>query len=404
MISQENNTVKTEKLLPQEENLAVMQNNKNLTIGVPRETTYQENRIPLLPEAAGLLVAHGNRVLIESGAGIAAHYSDNEYSETGAEIVYSKEEVFNADIVVKVAPPSLQETEMLKARKTVISSLHFAAQEAAYFRKLMDKKITAIAYELIKDKAGTFPVITAMSEIAGNASVFIAAEYLSDPHHGKGILFGGFPGLVPTEVVILGAGTVGEYAARASLGLGASVKVFDNSIYKLRRLQNILESRIYTSVIHPATLGKALASADVAIGAIHTDERLSPVVVTEDMVRKMKSGSVIIDVSIDQGGCFETSRITDHNNPVFKKYDITHFCVPNIASRFPNTASMALSNFFSPVLLKIGEEGGTGNMLLTNYGVRQGVYMFNGNITKPYIGEYFGLPAQDIELLMAALR
>jgi len=285
MISQKNDTVKTDKLLPQEEKLAVKQNNKNLTIGVPKETTYQENRIPLLPEAVGLLVAHGNRVLIETGAGNAAHNSDNEYSESGAEIVYNKEEVFNADIIVKVAPPSMLETEMLKARKTIISSLHFAAQEEAYFRKLMDKKITAIAYELIKDKAGTFPLITAMSEIAGTASVFIAAEYLSDPHYGKGILFGGFPGLVPTEVVILGAGTVGEYAARASLGLGASVKVFDNSIYKLRRLQNILNNRVYTSVIHPATLGKALASADVAIGAIHTDERLSPVVVTEDMVR-----------------------------------------------------------------------------------------------------------------------
>ncbi|MBN1337972.1 MAG: alanine dehydrogenase [Bacteroidales bacterium] len=404
MISQQNDTVRNDKLLPREEKLAVKQNNKNLSIGVPKETTYQENRVPLTPEAVGLLAAHGNRVLIEADAGNAAHFSNNEYSEAGAEIVYSKKEVFNTDIIVKVAPPSDKEIDMMSPRKTIFSSLHIAAQEAGYFRKLMEKKMTAIAYELIRDKAGSFPVIISMSEIAGTAAVFIAAGYLSDPLYGKGVLFGGFPGLVPTEVIILGAGTVGEYAARASLGLGASVKVFDNSIYKLRRLQNILNFRIYTSVIHPGILGKALRTADVAIGAVHTDERLTPVFVTEDMVRNMKPGSVIIDVSIDQGGCFETSRVTNHNNPVFKKYDVTHYCVPNVASRVPNTASNALSNFFSPVLLKIGEEGGTGSMLLTNYGVRQGVYMYNGTITKPYIGEHFGLPAQDIELLMAALR
>jgi alanine dehydrogenase len=241
-----------------------------------------------------------------------------------------------------------------------------------------------------------------MSEIVGSTAVLIAAEYLSKPGFGKGCLLGGITGITPTEIVILGAGTVGEYAVRAALGLGATVKVFDNSIYKLRRLQNSINTRIFTSIIQPKVLLDALKTADVVIGAIHSSETQAPVIITEDMIRQMSYGSVIIDVSIDQGGCIETSQVTSHANPVFRKWDITHYCVPNIASRVPHTASYALSNFLAPMLLNLGEEGGIDNLLRSDKGLRHGVYLFNGTITKMMISNTFSLPYQDIELLMAA--
>jgi len=394
----------TEKFLPREEILEINQQKTSLTIGVPKEISFQECRMPLVPQAVGLLVANGHTVLIESDAGKAAHFRNEEYTEVGARILYSNEELFKADIIIKVAPPSTEEIELLKSRQTLISSLHLTGQNREYFEKLMTKKMTTIAYEYIRDKIGTFPVLRAMSEIAGSASIIIAAEYLESGEYGMGTLFGGFPGITPTEVVILGAGTVAEYAARAAMGLGAVVRIFDNNIYKLRRLQDSLNTRVFTSIIQPRVLLKALKTADIVIGSVHSAEGLTPVIVTEDMIRQMKYGSVIIDVSIDQGGCFETSHITNHKNPVFKKYDVTHYCVPNIASKVPHTASFALSNFFTPILLKIGEVGGIENMIRMDYGLRQGIYFFNGTLTKPYIGDYFTLPYQDIELLIAALR
>lgn len=393
-----------EKLLPQEEILETNRIKSSLTIGVPKEISFQECRIPLVPQAVGLLIANGHQVLIESDAGKAAHFSDKDFSEVGAQVLYTSEEVYKADIIIKIAPPSVEEINLLKSRQTLFSSLHLSGQSREYFEKLSMKKMSAIAYEFIKDKTGIFPVLRAMSEIAGTASIFIASEYLADEKYGMGNLFGGFPGIPPTEVVIIGAGTVAEYAARVALGSGALVKVFDNNIYKLRRLQDSLNARVFTSIIQPKILMRALKTADVAIGAIHSGEGITPIIVTEDMVMQMKYGSVIIDVSIDQGGCFETSEITNHNNPVFKKFDITHYCVPNIASSVPHTASYALSNFFTPILLRIGEIGGIENMIKTDYVLRQGVYFFNGTLTKPYIGEYFTLPSQDIELLLAAMR
>jgi alanine dehydrogenase len=234
--------------------------------------------------------------------------------------------------------------------------------------------------------------------------MLIAAEYLSNPEYGRGKMLGGFPGISPTEVVILGAGTVGEYATRAALGMGAMVKIFDNSVYKLRRLQNNLNTRVFTSMIQPRLLNDALRSADVVIGAIRSDYGWSPVIVSEEMVQQMRCGSVIIDVSIDQGGCFETSHVTDHRNPVFKKHDVTHYCVPNIASRVPHTASYALGNFLSPILLKVGDQGGVEKMLYSDFGIRQGVYLYNGIATNKFLSDTFHLPFQDINLLMAAFR
>jgi alanine dehydrogenase len=388
----------------QEETLEVSKEKRNLTIGIPRESAHLENRIALVPDAVGLLVQNGHRVIIETDAGKAAHFPDAEFSSLGGEIVYKAQEVFKSDVILKVAPPTIDEIDMMGSRQTILSSLNMPSLSEEYFKRLIAKKVTALAFEHIKDKDGTFPVIRAMSEIAGNTSILLAAEYMSDCEFGRGKMLGGFSGISPTEVVILGAGTVGEYAARAAIGMGAFVKVFDNSIYKLRRLQNNLNARIYTSILQPRVLLKSLMNADVVIGAVHSSIGRTPCLVSEDMVRQMKPGTIIIDVSIDQGGCFETSHVTDHKNPVYKVLGVTHYCVPNIASKVPHTASFALSNFLAPIMLKVGEEGGVEVLMRTDYGVRQGTYLFNGILTNRYLSDHFHLPFQDLNLLMAAFH
>lgn len=390
--------------MPKEEMLEVQRQKSSLTIGVPREISHQERRVGLVPEAVNLLVQNGHTVLVETNAGAGARFHDHEYSEAGGQIVYSDKEIYQADIVIKVAPPEEAEIEMMNEKLTLFSALHLSNRETAFFRGLMRKKVTAFAYEYIQDPFGSYPVRRSISEIVGNAAIIIAARYLSDPEYGKGNMLGGFSGITPTEVVIIGAGTVAENAARVALGMGALVKVFDDSMYRLRRIQNNLQSRLFTSIIQPKVLMKALSTADVVIGAIHSVHGKSPVIVTEEMVRQMKPGAVIIDVSIDQGGCVETSRITTHQNPVFKKYDIIHYCVPNIASQAPHTASYALSNFFTPVMLRIGEAGGVDNLIRIDRGLCKGVYLFKGVVTSLPVSEIFDLPFQDIDLLLAAFH
>ncbi len=390
--------------MPQESMLEVKKQKHQLYIGIPKETSFQENRIALVPEAVALLVNNGHQIVVESTAGIASHFTDSDYSEAGAQIVYSSEDVYKADIILKVSNPSITEIEMMQPNQTLISILRIANQKEEYIKQLSAKKATAIAFDYIKDKTGIFPIVQIMSEIAGSASVLIAAEYLGNSNGGKGLLLGGISGVTSTEVVILGAGTVGEFATRAALGLGAEVKVFDNSLYKLRRLQNNIGTRISTSILDPKTLLKALKTADVAIGAILAKEGLAPCVVSEEMVSEMKFGSVIVDVSIDQGGCFETSEPTNHTHPTFRKYGVIHYCVPNIASRVSRTASYALSNIFSPILLKIGNGGGIENVLWADEGFRNGVYMYKGAVTNKYISEVCKMPFKDLNLLMAASR
>ena len=392
-----------EHLMPQEEMLEVSRRKKRLSIGVPKEITLEETRVSLVPDGVNLLTRHGHQVLIEAGAGEAAHFSDHQYSEAGAEIVYSSEEVFKSDIIMKVAPLSKSEVEFMHPKQTLISALQMAVQNETYFRTLMNKKITALGYELIQDKSKSFPLIRAMSEIAGCTSIFIAAEYLANPEFGRGMMFGGFTGIGPSEVVIIGAGTVGEFAARSAIGLGAMVKVFDNSVYRLRRLQNSLGVRIFTSILHPEVLLESMRSADTVIGAVHSIGK-SPCLISGEIIKQMKEGAIIIDVSIDQGGCFETSRPTTHSHPVFKEYGVTHYCVPNIASRVPHTASQALNNIFAPILLEICSEGGIESLIIKDPDLRQGVYLFNGTVTNLSISENFNLPFQDIDLLMAAFR
>ena len=391
-------------MMPKEEMLEVQRQKSSLTIGIPREVAHQERRVSLVPEAVNLLVQNGHTVLVETNAGAGARFHDHEYSELGGQVVYSNKEVYQADIVIKVAPPEDEEIELMKEKIAVFSALHLSNREVTYFRNLMRKKITAFAYEYIQDQFGSYPVRRTISEIVGNAAIMMAARYLSDPDYGKGNMLGGFSGITPTEVVIIGAGTVAENAARVALGMGATVKVFDDSIYRLRRIQVNIQNRLYTSIIQPKVLMKALHTADIVIGAIHSEHGKAPVIVTEEMVRQMKPGAVIIDVSIDQGGCVETSRITTHQNPVFKKYDVIHYCVPNIASQAPHTASYALSNFFTPVMLSIGEAGGVDNLIRNDRGLCKGAYLFKGIITNLAVSEQFDLPFQDIDLLLAAFH
>jgi len=390
-------------LMPQEEMLEVGRKKGKLFIGIPKEISFQENRVALVPDAVALLVNNGHRIIVETNAGKMANFQDHDYSEAGAQIVYSAEEVYKADIILKVAPPSPQEIEMMQQRQTLISALQLTVQPEDFLKQLMAKRITAIAFDWIKDIDGIYTVIRSMGEIAGGTSILIAAEYLSNVNNGQGAILGGISGISPTEVVILGAGTVGEFATRAALGLGASVKVFDNNIYRLRRLQSDIGTRVFTSVIQPRVLAKHLKTADVVIGAIRAQQGRTPLVVSEAMVSEMKVGSVIIDVSIDQGGCFETSEVTNHTKPVFRKHGVIHYCVPNIASRVSRTASYALSTIFAPILINIGEEGGVDNMLRRDSGVRNGVYIYNGTLTNQVLAEMFHLPYKDINLLMAAL-
>jgi alanine dehydrogenase len=392
----------SEGLMPQEEMLETQRKKSSLIIGIPREIAHQERRVALVPEAVNLLVQNGHQVLIETNAGAGSRFHDHEYSEAGGQIVLTDKEVYQADIMLKVAPPTDEEIEIMKEKQVVFSALHLSNREPVFFRNLMRKKITALAHEHIQDQFGSFPVRRSISEIVGNASIMIAARYLSDPEYGKGNMLGGFSGISPTEVVIIGAGTVAENAARVALGMGATVKVFDHSIYKLRRLQVNIQNRIFTSIIQPKVLTNALHTADIVIGALHTIQGHTPVIISEEMVKGMKPGAVIIDVSIDQGGCVETSRITTHQSPVFKKYDVIHYCVPNIASQVPHTASYALSNFFTPVLLSIGEEGGIDNLIRRDRGICKGVYVFKGVLTSKQISDITGLPFQDIDLLLAA--
>lgn len=372
----------------------------SLNIGIPKEVSLQENRVSLNPESVGLLVANGHQVTVESTAGIKAKFSDREYSECGAKISYDTAEVFKCDIVLKVEPPTPQEIEYLVPGKTLISALQIGNQTVDYLQALNDKRITGIAIEQIEDKVGGLPTVRAMSEVAGSTVILIATEYLSSVNNGKGILLGGITGVPPTEVLILGAGTVAEYAARAALGLGAQIQIFDNHIYKLRRIKHALGQQVYTSTIDTATLIESLKSADVVIGAIRAEKGRTRYVVTEEMVASMKPDSIIIDVSIDQGGCFETSEITTHSNPVYRKFDVIHYCVPNIASRVARTATNAFSHIFTPILLQIAEAGSVEDMIFANRWFMRGVYTFKGNITNSDVGTKFKLKCKDLSLFI----
>ncbi|SNR15710.1 alanine dehydrogenase [Tenacibaculum jejuense] len=388
-----------EQLLPQPEMLEIKKQKGELFIGLPKETHLEEKRISLTPDAVAALVAHGHRVVVENNAGEGANYSDREYSEAGAKISYDIKEVFGCNLVVKVEPPTLEEIKLMNPQAFLISALQLKTQNKKYFEALAKKRITAIAYDYIKDEDGVYPVLKSLSEIAGISSMHIAAELMSSANGGNGLLLGNISGVPPTDVVILGAGTVGKSAAKAAIGLGARIKVFDNSITKLRRLQEAVPGPIYTSTVQPKSLLKALMRCDVAIGAIRGIDR-SPIIVTETMIEQMKIGAVIVDVCIDRGGCFETSRITTHSKPIFRAHDVIHYCVPNIPSRYARTASVSISNILTPYLLNIAEEGGFENAARFDKSLRNGMYFYHGILTNKTVGDWFDIPFRDINLLI----
>jgi alanine dehydrogenase len=382
-----------------EETLDVKPKNASLNIGLPKEEFYNENRIALTPEAAGVLVANGHKVLVESNAGKGASYTDTDYSEAGAQITYDKKAVYESHVLVKSAPITEAEIEYLKPEQYIISPLHLPVLNRQLLQQLMAKRITALSFENLKDESGHNPIVRSMSEIAGSAVMLIAGHYLSNANQGKGVLFGGISGIPPTKVIIIGAGIVGEYAARAAIAMGASVKVFDNDIYKLKRLQNNIGARIWTSVIEPKILGKQLKTCEVAVGALRSNGGRTPIVVTEEMVSQMRPGSVIVDVSIDRGGCFETSQLTTQEKPTFTKFDVIHYCVPNIPSGFARTASQAVSNVIMPLIIDTGNLGGIENLIKYKPNIRSGIYLYKGGLSNMYLSERFDLKFTNLNLL-----
>lgn len=380
----------------------IRNSDKSILIGIPKERAAQEKRVVLTPEAVALLVNNGQRVIVESKAGELSKFSDQDYSEAGASVVYTAKEALDADVVLKVEPPTEEEINDIRQGACLISALQLGKQNADFIHALNRKKITAVAFEHLEDKVGGMPVVRAMSEIAGSTVMLIAAEYLSSIKNGKGLVLGGITGVPPTQVVIIGAGTVAEYAARTALGLGASIKIFDNHIYKLRRIKQLLGQQVYTSTIDNYTLGQAIKEADVVIGALRAEKGRPKIVVSDEMVSKMAEGSIIIDVSIDQGGCIETSRMTSHDDPTFSQYDVTHYCVPNIASRVSRTASVTLSNIFTPILLQMADLKGAEEMIFNYKWFMKGVYTYRGSLTNAHLARKFSMSHKELQLLLAA--
>jgi alanine dehydrogenase len=391
-------------LQTQEAILEVSKKSKNLFIGVPKDTSQNENRVPITPSSVKFLINNGNKVVIETGAGAKSNFTDSDYSEAGARIIYDKAEIFNAEIILKVAPLSAEELKLLKHEQIIFSPIQLPTLKQEYINTLREKKVTAIALEYIKDESNAYTVVRAMSEIVGSTAILKAAELLADNVTGQGVLLGGLSGIPPVRVVILGAGVVSEYAARTALGLGALIKIFDNNIYKMMRLQNHISRRIFTSVIDPEILKDELSKTDVLIAALHSKTGRPLQIVSEDMVMCMKPKSVIIDVSIDQGGNVETSRVTNHDKPTFVMHDVVHYCVPNIASAVPRTASMAFSNILTPLVTEIKNLAGLENLLNLKSGIRHGVYVYKGILTNPYIGEKFNIKNTNIDLLLTTSR
>ncbi len=396
-------TITKEWFLYQEKELIRGKKQKKLTLGIPNELEKGENRICLTPESVQALVFQGHDIIIQRGAGVNAHYYDEEYSSVGAVIVDTTEEVYKADIILKSTTVSSADVAYMHDRQIILSPLKLCHLRKEPITEMMHKRITALGFDILKDEDGFYPVVRIMSEIAGNSAIMIASEYLNNSRGGKGIILGGISGITPTEVVILGAGTLGEYAARTALGLGAAVKVFDHSVSRLRHLNEVLGQRIFTSVFHRPVLEKALVSADVLIGAVRCFNTTSRPVVSEEQVKLMKKGAVIVDMSIDHDGCIETSGPTTHEKPVYTYEGVIHYCVPNMLSRVARTASIAYSNVFSPLLDRVGQHGGFMQAIHAENGLRDGVYIYNGILTKKVIADKLGLISRDIDLLIATL-
>ncbi len=390
-------------LLTMEKRARVGERKQSLRIGIPGEISNEERRVAISPSGVDALVANGHEVAVERGAGDGANFSDTEYSEAGAEIYDSASELYSqSNLIVKVGPPNRNELAYLQERQVLVSALHLGGTSPEFLQRLMDLGITGIGFEFIRDSDGSLPIVRMMHEIMGSMAVQIAARYLESGDGGKGVMLGGISGVPPSNVVILGAGVVGEWAARTAIGFGANVVVLDSDLSALRSLEHYLDRRVTTAMATEQYIRNAVVSADVIIGAMMSAGNRSPVLVSEEMVRSMRPGSVIVDAVIDQGGCIETSRPTTHSNPTFTEHDVIHYCVPNMPSNAARTSTYALSNVLVPYLLDIGEVGSLNEALWRNVALRSGTYVYRRHLTKKSLATMFGMPHRDIELLIAS--
>lgn len=389
--------------IPQELLKELAKVSNRLLIGIPCERKENERRLALTPEAVDMLTDAGHQVLVETGAGLGINYSDNHFSEAGAQIVSTQEEVFQADVILKILPPLREEIELMKPRTTLCSMIHFNLFSQEAYEAMITKRINAIAYELMRDEKDQYPILSIISEIEGTTSITIASMLLSNTQGGKGLLLGGVPGIAPTEVVIIGAGTAGTVAARAAMGMGATVRVFDDNIQKLRTLQNALGVRVFTSNFHPKVLHNAFLSADVVIGAMSYINRRKRYLIADDLIRTMKKGALIIDLRMNQGGCFETTCCLSPSDPeIFEQYGVLHYCVPSISNSVARTTSMAFSNIFVSLLVCLGDTGSLQAMIKEDACFRTGVYMYSGKPVNSYVSNHFNIMSNNIDIYLSA--
>jgi len=390
-------------LMTMEEPLKKSDSEQSLRIGVPREKANEERRVALAPSGTNVLIANGHDVYVEQGAGRSAHFEDDEYAEAGADLIDEAKELYDrCDLIVKVGPPGNEERELLKQGQILISALNLGGTTPEFLHHLIRRRVTGIGFEFIRDPDGTFPLVRMMHEITGSMSIQIAARYLESNEGGKGVMLGGISGVPPATVVILGAGVIGEWAARTALGYGAHVIVLDTDLGPLRALEHYLDRSITTAVASEQYLRRAVESADVVIGAMMASGERSPLLVTEDMVASMSPGGVVVDAVMDQGGCVETSRPTTHSEPVYRRKDIVHYCVPNMPSNAARTATGALTHVLVPYLLRIGEASSINEALWHDEGLRNGTYVYRKHLTKKSLASMFGMNHRDIELLIAS--
>jgi alanine dehydrogenase len=351
-----------------------------MIIGVPKEVKDHESRVGIVPSGVKALTEAGHKVLVETKAGELSSMPDYEYQEAGAEIVATADEVWNkADMVVKVKEPIDREVPHFRENLVLFTYLHLAPLPGLTGH-LLKNKVTGIAYETIRDKEGTLPLLTPMSEVAGRMSVQVGASYLEKERGGRGILLGGVPGVPPAQVAIIGGGIVGINAAKIALGMGAIVTILDVNLHRLRELDDIFNGRLYTVASNSYTIEKATKHADLVIGGVLIPGGTAPKLVRKEMVSRMKQGAVIVDVAIDQGGCIETARPTTHSDPAYTVDGVVHYCVTNMPAAVPHTSTLALTNATFPYVMKLAQHGAKA-AIAADAGIREGVNTYQGQLT-----------------------